>query len=134
MGLESISEAAPFIGILCDSSVAQTQALRASSTTYSNFGTCEVKNWLEVLNAWVFVGRNGLIKGWVFSRRGLRRKTQSLLVPKELSKGPAGAGKQTRGQVGNLQLESLRTRIAKWARKTRTKSMGVRMRCVPRCR
>jgi hypothetical protein len=29
----------------------------------SNFGTCEVKNWLVVLNTWVFAGRNGLIKG-----------------------------------------------------------------------
>jgi len=26
----------------------------------SSFGTCEVKNWLEVLNTWIFEGR-----GWL---------------------------------------------------------------------
>ena len=29
----------------------------------SSFGTCEVKNWLEVLNTWIFEGRGWLIKG-----------------------------------------------------------------------
>jgi hypothetical protein len=29
----------------------------------SGFGTCEVKNWLEVLDSWFFWGWDGLIKG-----------------------------------------------------------------------
>jgi len=29
----------------------------------SGFGTCEVKNWLEVLDSWFFWGRDRLIKG-----------------------------------------------------------------------
>jgi hypothetical protein len=38
-------------------------AVKTGGVEFSHFGTCELENWLEVLNTWVFAGRNGLIKG-----------------------------------------------------------------------
>src|SRR5882762_12013105 len=64
----------------------------------SNFGTCEVKDWLKVLNTWIFGGRDGVIKGEAFLRREIHRKARACWYRRSCRKDRRAQGKRCGGR------------------------------------
>jgi hypothetical protein len=98
----------------------------------SNFGTYEEKDSLEGINARIFIDRDDLRKGSYF-REEITVASAKLAAGSELSERPS-VQEQKRLGCESVQLELISFWSDKRARRIRTKSMGARMPCVPRCK
>ena len=92
----------------------------------------EEKDSLEGINARIFIDRDDLRKGSYF-REEITVASAKLAAGSELSERPS-VPEQKRLGYESVQLELISFWSDKRARRIRTKSMGARMPCVPRCK